>query len=233
MDDILEMYLGSDEVPFKEEPKKESGNFKSKGNREDLWNETNFEKKQPDRSKFNKSGKSFLVALAGTPDEDSKIVMKKVIGALSSRNHNFRYQFNNHTDFYKELTDIEGITVEAYLPWKKIAPDLKDVKRTFASRQAYEMAAYYAPKFTTFPPAIRCIRANAVHALLGDKLNNPVDLIVVWSECGTEALSRDTDLKKVGAITVFLQMARDLNIPVFNVKNKEAIQKIGEYIKGL
>ena len=56
MEDVLDMYLGSDEVPFKEEPKKESS-FKSKGPREDLWNEVNFEKTQPDRSKFNKTGK--------------------------------------------------------------------------------------------------------------------------------------------------------------------------------
>ena len=232
MEDVLDMYLGSDEVPFKEEPKKD-GNFKSKGAREDLWNEVNFEKKQPDRSKFSKSGKSFLVAVAATPDEEGKNYFKKLVGALSSRNHVMRYQFNNHTDFYKELTDIEGVSVEAYLPWKKMAPDLKDVKRTFATRQAYEMAAYYAPKFATFPPAVRCIRANVMHSMLGDKLNNPIDLVLVWSECGTESLTRETDFKKVNAISNFLQVAKDLNIPVYNVKNKESIQKVAEYIKGL
>ena len=234
MDDLLDMYLGSDEVPFKEEPKKESGNFKSKGgSREDLWNETNFDKKQPDRAKFNKTGKSFLVVLAGTPDDVSKSYLNKLVSALSSRNHVMRYQFNNHTDFYKELTDIEGVTVEAYLPWKKMAQELANVKRTFASKLAYETAAYYAPKFSTFPPAVRCIRANAVHALLGEKVDNPVDLILTWSECGTEVISRDTDFKKVNNIVSYLQMAKDLNIPVYNVKNKESAQKVAEYVKNL
>lgn len=235
-EDVLDMYLNSSDVPFankEEEKPKETKEFKSKGSGGDLWNETSFVKKRPDPANFEKAGKTFTFVLGGTPDEESKKLILGLIKNLAGRGFILRYQFNNTIDFYKTVTDIEGLSVEAYRPWKKMAPDLASVAKTFADKQAYEAACYYAPKFSSFPPGVRCIRANAVYALLGKEIKNPSNFILCWTECGSEAITKDTDFKKIGNAGVFFTMGKDLNIPIYNIKNKDSVQKLAEYLKNL
>lgn len=236
-DDILDQYLGSSDGAFESKVKddnkdKKSSEFKSKGgNDSGLWNDTNIKKVRPDPANFVKEGKIFTVALAGTPDDKAQETMLKLLKVLASKNFVMRYMFDNNVSFLKTMADVEGLTKEAYLPWKKMAPDLASKALTFARRKAYEAASYYSPKFNTFPPAIRCIRSMAIHSLLGKDVNNPSNFLLCWSECGTEVMTRDTDFKKLGNNGNFLTPCKDLNIPVYNIAKEESLKSLIEYIK--
>lgn len=243
-DDILEDLLGTSDLPKSEPsapatttaPKQEDKPaYKSKfnSNREDLWSDTSIGKHKPDPATFNKVGKSFLITLAGTPDEKAKEQLTKIVTTLGSKNFAMRYQFTDTISFLKTLADTDGLTVEAYLPWKKMAPDLEHVAKTFATKRAYEMACHYANKFNALPNAIRCFRANMMHAMLGPKLDNPVNLAICWSECGSEQITKETDFKKVGNLTNIFTPCRELNIPIYNIKNEDSLKKLVEYIKSL
>lgn len=249
-DDILDALLNDNVVPFKDEAKSETkveeetpkpisegntykkNNF-SKGKSDDLWADTNIVKKEPDMSKFEKQGRSFVVALGGTPDEKAKETLTKLVMSLGSKNFVMRYQYNDNIQFLKTLADIEGVTIEAYVPWKKMAPDLANVAKYFATRLAYEYAHASSAKFNSFPPAVRCIRANAMHCMLGPKLTNPVDLVLAWTECGSEAITKDTDFKTLGNTGTFITYAKNLNIPFFNIKKDTSIKNLVEYIKNI
>lgn len=241
-DDILESILSADvspvatssQVPDTPEESKPivKEDKKPTGKRGDsLWDATDIAKKAPDMSKFNKKGRNFSLILAATPDEDNKTKLIKIIQALAAKDFVMRYQYSDVTDFYKTLTDIEGLAVEAYLPWKKMAPELEHVSKAYATRQAYEMAYSYSAKFLTFPPAVRAIRANAMHCVLGPKLDNPSDLLICWSECGSEAFTKDIDFKKIGSLGTYFTYCKELNIPIYNINNKESTTKLVEYIK--
>lgn len=239
-DDILESILNTDvspaatqvaDTPEESKPIVKEEKKTTRRGGDDLWNATDIAKKGPDMSKFNKKGRNFTLVLAGTPDEENKTKLSKVIQALAGKDFVMRYQYSDITDFYKTLTDIEGLAVEAYLPWKKMAPELENVARTFATRPAYEMAYFYASKFNNFPPAVRAIRANAMHAILGPKLDNPSDILVCWSECGSDSIGKDLDFKKTGNLLTFFTYCKELNIPIYNVGNKDSVSKLIEYIK--
>lgn len=240
-EDVLDMYLNSSDTPFvsKEEPKvtetntEEKKSFVSKGQRDDVYNDNNIKKLDVDPSKFKKSGKTFTIVMSATPDEDSQKVMAGIVKNLAGRGFTFRYLYSDATGFYKTLTDIEGVTVEAYRPWRKMAPELANVVKISNTRLAYQYAASFASKFNSFPPAVRCIRANGVSSLLGKDLDNPSNFLLAWTECGTEVITKDTDFKKIGNCGMFFTMCKALNIPVFNIKNKESIQKLAEYLKSI
>lgn len=237
-EDFLDDILGTNSIPgSKEEAKpienKPNAGFKPKNNNQDLWSDTNIGKLKPDPSTFNKKGKSFLVILGGTPDEAAKEKLPKIVSTLGTKNFNMRYQYTDTISFMKTLADIEGLTVESYLPWKKMAPDLENPTRVFATKKAYEIASYFAPKFNNFPAAVRCIRANIIHAILGEKLDNPIDLVVCWTECGTEKITRETDFKKIGNLGSVFSPCSELNIPIYNIKNETSLKNLIEYIKSL
>lgn len=244
-DDILEDLLGSSDLPTKSEveastpastaPKQEGDKpaYKSKFNKDDLWANTNIGKHKPDPATFNKTGKSFLIGLGGTPDEKGKEVLSKIVSTLGSKNFAMRYQFTDTVSYLKTLADTDGLTVEAYLPWKKMAPDLEHVAKVFATKRAYEIAHFFSDKFMAFPNAIRAIRANAIHSILGPKLDNPVNLVIYWTECGSDQIVKGSDYKKLGNMSSIYYPCRELNIPVYNVKNEESLKKLVEYIKSL
>lgn len=232
-DDILDSYLNSTEEAFSTpEQKNDGGNKKQfNKNREDLWNKDDWKPVKMRREDFSKSGKSCIINLASTPTDDVKKVINSIVVALGTKNVTVRFQYDTNISFYKELCNIDTAKTEKYLPWKKMAPDLESVTKTYAEKKAYEYAAYFVKKFNGLPAAIRTMRANMIHALLGKDLNNPIDFALVWNELGTEVLTKDTDWKKVGNITNVLQVCKELDIPVYNIKNKESVQKLVDKIK--
>lgn len=238
-DDILEDLLGTSDLPKTDSAapaapiQENKPAFKPKAPREDLWAETNIAKHKPDPATFNKVGKSFLIGFGGTPDEKGKEVISKIVSTLGSKNFTMRYQFTDTISYLKTLADTDGLTVEAYLPWKKMAPDLEHVAKIFATKRAYEIAHFFSDKFLTFPNAVRAIRANSIHSLLGPKLDNPVNLVIYWTECGSDSIVRGTDFKKIGNMGSVYYPCRELNIPFYNVKNEDSLKKLVEYIKSL
>lgn len=228
-EDILDSLLNSSEPAFKPETSTTSTPTKANG-REDLWEAKDFKKVKPDVSKFKKEGKSFILMVAATPPEDMQKRLNAIITALAKKNYTLRYQVDTLEHYTNTAVAIDGLSVESYLPWKKLAPELKYTK-AYAERPAYEHAFYYAQKFLSFPPAVRCKRANLMYAILGTKLNNPIDLALIWSECGSETINKDIDFKKIGNLGSLLPVCKDLDIPVFNVQKDDSFQKLVEIVK--
>lgn len=235
-DDILDSYLTSKEQPFAQPAEEASDQPKSyppKKNTDRIWDSTDIKRVKPDPSKFVKEGKSYMVMTSTTPPADVVEILNKLITSLATKNFTLRYQFDSLISFTKDLSNRENITKEIYLPWKRMAPDLENAHMVYPNRPAYEFGVYYAKKFLSFPPAVRALRAMTIHTLLGKKCNNPVDFVILWSENGEEKLREDSDFKKLGNLPNVFSVCSDLNIPMFNIGNKESLTKLVEKIKAL
>lgn len=240
-DDILNSYLTSNEPAFAEPASSSSNNDlpksyppkKNNSGKEGLWSTTDIKRVKPDPSKFVKEGKSYMVMVATTPPEDVVEILNKIISTLATKNFTLRYQYDSMISFTKELSNRENITKEIYLPWKRMAQDLENVHLTYPTRPAYEFGVYYAKKFLSFPPAIRALRAMGIHTILGKQCNNPVDFCILWSENGEEKLREDSDFKKLGNLPNIFSVCNDLNIPMFNIGNKDSLTKLVEKIKAM
>lgn len=239
-DELLENLLGSNDIPFSNNTNTptpvEANNEKKKESRKsdfNPWETSEYEKTKPDHTKFKKSGKSYMLILGETVPQEYATILTKIMTALTSKQFVTRYQFDSKSNAYNPFINIQGLTIEAYRPWTKMAPELEHVARTTCSLEASKIASYYAKTYNKFPPAVRIIRANAIHALLGAFLDNPVNFVVAYTSCGSETITSNTDLKKIGLITSVYGACRDLNIPIYNIKNKESVSKLVEFIKTL
>ena len=67
--------------------------------------------------------------------------------------------------------------------------------------------------------------------MLGANANQPLNMLIIYSECGTEVITKNTDFKKLGNLVFFLQVAAKSNIPVFNIKNADSRKRMLDHIK--
>lgn len=212
--------------------KKNYNNFKPKPKQESLWDKTDFKPTLIDAIKLKSTANSYAVydyvskenSLAITDDVIKLFV--SIAKSLKSRSYTFRHNNSADDKIANEILKIEGIITESYLPWGKFNSNITKPKRWSGSQEAYSIAMAYHAKFKELPPAIRAILASHVDALLGHECLDPVNFLLCWTECGSEKYSNKMDFKKAGNLPFILKICEDANIPVFNLKNKEALNNL-------
>lgn len=112
-----------------------------------------------------------------------------------------------------------GDMKEIFIPWKNFNGSGSDLYHI--SWQALEMAEKYHPKWDTLSQGARKLMARNCYQVLGLDLRTPVDLIVCWTHDGGI----------VGGTGQALRMARDLDIPVFNLYNEGAEFDVRNYVQ--
>ena len=117
--------------------------------------------------------------------------------------------------------------VELHLPWKGF--DNKDSKSTFNSEEAKEYAKRCHPTWDGIKPAAQAFFAKNVRMVYGKELKSPTQFVVIWSEDGAEQTIDRT--ARTGMAGHILALARQLRIPVFNLQNQDAEQRILRYLE--
>lgn len=228
--DILDM-LESNETAFK--PVKEDTVSKSKeSGKIDLWTDTDIDGVKVDTNSVHSVDKSFTVLISRTGDDNipDDIVEKlsELVKALSTKGFIFRYNGDSN-DILNNITKLSGTILDVYLPWKKFNTDVT-AKLTKPTLQAYKHAAYYHKAFSKLPNSVRAILASQVHVLLGDDLKRKLSFIIAYTPDGCESKA-DIDFKKTGTASFPITVADEVGIPIFNLKNKDSLNRLIEYIK--
>jgi len=78
-------------------------------------------------------------------------------------------------------------------------------------------------------PGIKLFGAQKVHLLLGKDCKTPVSFILIYTECGAETVEK-SDYKKTKRAQYFIDRAEEWNIPIFNIKNPDAEDRLIEYL---
>lgn len=120
-----------------------------------------------------------------------------------------------------------GGGVELWLPW----PDFKDRIGVglFPSLQHFEIASTLHPVWHKLPRFAKYLHARNVGQILGNDCETPVQFVICWTADGCE--SEATRTKHTGGTGTAIVLAHRHKIPVFNLYNEDAIERLDEYLK--
>lgn len=238
-DDLLEL-LGSDEKPFQsketntttERKPYTGGNDKPK--QENYWDKEDIAPVKIDASKFSKSEKTYSVCVYVGNEKLPSDVKEKIIEiskVLLTKGYKFRHYGSADDELQNAIIDIEIGSKETYIPWKKFNPNITKPILSLGTGTAYGIGLDNHKVFMKLPAPVRAVLANNVHVMLGKDCNDPLDLLISYTKCGSEHLTKKMDYKLTGSLTFFLSVCGESNIPVFNIKNEDCIKRISDFLK--
>lgn len=115
--------------------------------------------------------------------------------------------------------------IELYLPWKKFNGKVGVVEKPTEEAQALAKKAH--PAYDKVKETVQLLIARASHLVLGTNLRDPVKFIVCYSEDGVEEAAKRT--AKTGPAGQLITIAKEHNIPIFNLKNGNAMSRLVEF----
>lgn len=128
--------------------------------------------------------------------------------------------------------DNVGGLKEIYLPvprFNKSDSPLHEIpKRAYALAKIYHPTYYGLGMFAKKCMARNCMQVMGPN-LVGILENEVTDLIICWTPDGAEK-GEDTT-KDTGGTGQAIRIATDYEIPVFNLKNKDALDRLTEFVK--
>lgn len=236
MEDDLLGLLDSKEDAFvkKEEPVVQNTGVSSVGadGKINLWEDTNIPKVPFNTAHLHNVDKSFAIFLhtgeGGLPPEieEKFIELSKV---LLGKGFIYRYGGDSNNDLYGKILNIEGGLIDTYLPWKKFNTTVT-AKLSKPTEQAYKHAMHYHLGFAKMKPTVRAMLAKDVHVLVGEDCKRPVRFMICYTPDGCETKEK-INYKTTGFASFPITVACAANIPVFNLKNDDAVNRLVEYIK--
>jgi len=236
MDNLLDL-LESEDKPFAKEETQSPGqnnttDYNSKNSSKiNLWEDTDIEPKKVVTADLHSIGKFFTILVFkgenGIPTETGD-KLAGITKVMAKEGILLRYNGDNDP-VYNKILDTDLSKVEMYLPWKKFNTNFTP-KMAKPVEAAYHHAAYYHKAFKKLPNPVRTMLARDVHVLLGESCVNPIRFLVCYSSDGAETL-KQINFKTTGNISFSISICDMLNIPVFNLGNKDAVSRLVEYVK--
>ena len=160
----------------------------------------------------NKEAPADIIALAG-----------KIAKRLDEMGYTTR---TGGTEGLEDSVEAAVSKVEVYIPWKDFNQKASKFNRN--DKSAADLVKPFHPTFDTLKPAIQAIVARNVHIILGKNLQSPVGFVVCWSADGVEHAKDKT--AKTGFVGIPIAIASSLKIPVFNLKNADALERMKQFI---
>ena len=198
------------------------GNKGSNKKSGDLYSDTNISPVAIDLSKFVKSNKkTFAVTDNGAVPEAKLQLLLNTCKALFNLGYIYRSQASNRSATDKAIRGLPNAKYEIYKLWSKASHDGgedADVGSEGTNKAAYQAAAFYHKRFLEQKDFIRCIYARNTQIVFGENLNDPVDFIIAYTECGSNSFGKTFDIKTARDAWYVFKLANVGNI--FNVNNK-------------
>lgn len=164
------------------------------------------------------------ICLPDTP-EAIQLRMTKIAVRLAANKFVLR---SGGTDTAFEL-GCPPLLHEIYLPWARF--NNKVSQFSFPTAAALELASEHHPTWDTLSLGARKLHARIAHQLLGYGLNSPASFLVCWTDDGCE--SPTTRSPATGPAGQAISIAASHNIPVFNLKTADAIDRLTRAVKSL
>lgn len=218
-----------------EEPKQQEK--KSNKQQDNFYSDKNIIPKTIDTSTFKTTDKKYFTVMDnGSVPEDYKKLLLATCSSLFKKGYIYRSVATDSNTIDKEIRAIQGAKVEIFKLWPKAKTDADSlpVGSDGTTRKSYEIACMYHKRFLTLPKdIIRCYFARATQVLLGKDLDLPVDLLLVYTPCGSNSFGKTFDIKSSRSVWFGFKIAKEANISVFNVKNKNFLTDIKAYIAAI
>ena len=156
--------------------------------------------------------------------------------ALFNLGYIYRSQASNRSATDKAIRGLPNAKYEIYKLWAKASHDAGEdatVGSEGTNKAAYQAAAFYHKRFLEQKDFIRCIYARNTQIVFGENLNDPVDFILAYTECGSNSFGKTFDIKTARDAWYMFKLAGAGNISIFNVNNKNFVDDFKAYMSSV
>lgn len=121
-----------------------------------------------------------------------------------------------------------GDAKRIFLPWRGFNGSASQDFDLPEFGLAARIAADHHPRWTALSMGERKLHARNTFQVLGPSLSSPVRFVLCWTPDGCESGPLTT--RETGGTGTAIRIASSFGIPVFNMKNKDALQRLGQLI---
>lgn len=148
------------------------------------------------------------------------------------RQHGYKIRISQGKGFDDYVGRVVGPSGELYLPWKFKNDNGSFVPAfsTFNGDECKEFTRRYVPDWGAINEKQQAFWFKVTRMVLGKNCREPAQLSIIWSEDGVE--SPQTRTPKSGQAGLAAALSRAMNIPVFNLNNPNALQRLKQYLEG-
>lgn len=129
--------------------------------------------------------------------------------------------------FERGCTDAGG-TSEIWLP--RLAFQQHESQLVPCS-EAFSLAQEHHPFWDKLSASQRAAHARKCHEILGADLKSPVNFMVCWTKDGCE--SREACGSETGDTATAIRIASSFGIPIFNLANLDAMERLRVHVESL
>ena len=166
------------------------------------------------------------VAMTGNPDIPPEAIEKMV--QIAKRLESM--------DFTVRVGGMQGVEdaiekaiekKEVHLPFKGF--DQKESKFTFVSDRATSVAKMFFPNWDAMKKGVQLFLAKNARVLMGQRVDSPALFFICWTQDGVESFKDSTN--RTGFTGHSIAIASALGIPIFNLGNPTAEQRLNMYLE--
>ncbi len=150
--------------------------------------------------------------------EDILDIIKNISHKLSEQNYILRSGGADGADLAFENGCLGN--KEIYLPWKGFNNNNSPLYNI--TKEAMELASQIHPAWSRLSFGAKKLHSRNCFQVMGQNLNSPSNLLICWTKDG----------KDVGGTRTAIILARQNNIPVYNLAIKEDLDKLMDFING-
>ena len=131
---------------------------------------------------------------------------------------------------FEEGCDNIGGLKEIYLPYKRF--NKSDSPLFEIPKRAYDLARIYHPSYFGLQTSGKKFMARNVQQILGETTQPTIDkvcqLVICWTPDGCSDGTNTS--KDTGGTGQALRIAADYNIPIFNLENEDALDRLTNFL---
>lgn len=219
-------------------PKNNFNGDKQFQKRKNLWTDSDIRPVPLSSLKFEKGDKSYSIIYNDRGQaipSDIVFKMTSLVKILNKNGYTFRCWFNGNDTVGSQLTDKEltkpdTLKVEWYLPSKFYNSNIEQPISLTNNELSFQVAKSFHRNYDKLHGFVRAICARDIELLLGSNLRKPLKFLIIYSSCGSEALSDKPNYESLGQLSFILRLAKETLIPVFNLKNPDAIDRLKKFL---
>lgn len=149
---------------------------------------------------------------------------KKIVLDMEARGYTMRTSGNKGVE---EIIESLVSSKEVHVAWKGF--NQRETQFTRVDKAAIELVGTLHPAFNDLKDSVKTIIARYAHVILGKDLKSPVRCVVCWTEDGAESAKEKT--AKTGYCGTPIQIASNARVPIFNLKNDNAIYRLNNFLE--
>ena len=229
--DLAEALASGGEEPKKETKSNYNSNNNSKGPR--LYEDKNIVAKDPSKLKFKTSNyKTFTYYDNGKVTDEKLNLLKKVATTLFNQGYTYNSSDDTRSKGDEAIRSLPNAKVKLYKLWAKAkgAEQAFQIASETPNRISYEVACGIKKNFLELSDFIRCISARTVQTLLGKDCDEPVSLLLSYTEDGATSFSKGFKIQNAGNLVFPMQIANKCNISICNIGSDKFVDDLKTFL---